>query len=530
MHILRLWIALLLPSCCYSFYAVEDLSLEEKVGQLLMCHFHGSVSNDAAKMLIQELHVGGIIYYTWANELSSPQQVFELSRQLQELSSDKPPLLIAADQEGGIVAPLTEGFTVFPGNRALGSIQDEDLAQAAAYAIGEELHGVGVNMNLAPVVDINTNPYNPVIGIRSFGDTAEMVLSLGRPTLQGYHDAHILTSLKHFPGHGDTYVDSHEALPILNKNLEELRQCEWIPFKALAQETDTIMTAHVMIPSLDPKYCATLSTTILDLLRTELQFEGVIISDSLKMKALFYQYNSLEELALQAFLAGCDILLIGGRRLNGSFQESTSHLANIRKVHAYLVQAVKEGKISEARLNASVQRILTLKAKNTLLSPEVLPLESIRSDKHQLLSQHIASAALNILKEPSISCLENSRVALFAPTSVAKTLSSYQRVPSTVHPLFFNTSYLSQEKMQAAMQLARESDYSIFFSDNAWKSQGQSALIEALLQHKKPLILVVTRDPIDASLFSHAEGVIITYSPTPPSIEAVLDYLFFPHM
>lgn len=153
----------------YSMPSFGSLKLEEKVGQLLMVHFHGEVANEEARILIQETGVGGIIYYNWSNGLSSPEQVRALSEDLQKMIPGKIPLLIATDQEGGVVARLAKGFTLFPGNRALGETGDSGLAKSAALAMGQELQAVGINMNLAPIVDINSNPRNPVIGIRSFG-------------------------------------------------------------------------------------------------------------------------------------------------------------------------------------------------------------------------------------------------------------------------------------------------------------------------------------------------------------------------
>lgn len=185
---------------CYGFDA-SKLSLEEKVGQLLMVHFHGEVANEEAKNLIQDTKVGGIIYYNWSNGLDSPEQVRMLSESLQALvkkNLNPIPLLIAVDQEGGVVSRLSKGFTQFPGNRALGETSHPELAEESAFIIGCELQAVGVNMNLAPVVDINSNPRNPIIGIRSFGEDSDTVIAFGKSALQGYAAAQIIATLKHF--------------------------------------------------------------------------------------------------------------------------------------------------------------------------------------------------------------------------------------------------------------------------------------------------------------------------------------------
>lgn len=237
---------------CFASYSLKEMTLEEKVGQLLMVHFNGEKVNDDAKILVKDTKVGGIIYYNWSNGLHSPEQIQTLSTGLQKLTeaNQNPiPLLIAADQEGGVVARLNNGFTKFPGNKALGETFDPNLAEGAALAMGEELQAVGINMNLAPVVDVNSNPRNPVIGVRSFGDEAETVLAFGKKALNGYRQAQIIATLKHFPGYGDVAVDPHEDLPIVRKSKEELERVELLPFAKLASSADAIMTAHILVPA-----------------------------------------------------------------------------------------------------------------------------------------------------------------------------------------------------------------------------------------------------------------------------------------
>jgi len=257
-----------------------EMSLEEKVGQLLMVHFNGEKVNEDAVTLVQEIGVGGVMYYNWANGLHSKEQVAQLSSQLQELAAI--PLFIAADQEGGVVCRLQRGFTVFPGNGARGAVNDVQLAEDCAFTTGSELLAAGVNFNLAPVVDVNSNPRNPVIGLRSFGSDPESVTRFAKAALIGYKKAGVLTSLKHFPGHGDVEVDSHEDLPVIKKSKKQLQKVELLPFFALADQADTVMTAHVLVPEIDPLHCATLSKKVLDILRSA-GFQGVIITDSLVM-------------------------------------------------------------------------------------------------------------------------------------------------------------------------------------------------------------------------------------------------------
>ncbi len=191
--------------------------------------------------------------------------------------------------------------------------------------MGQELKTVGVNLNLAPVVDVNNNPANPIIGIRSFGDDKEIVASFGKASIQGFKDAGVIPCLKHFPGHGDVTVDSHKGLPIVDKSYCEITDLELFPFKRLVEEAPTIMTAHILFTQIDPKNCATLSPYILKgILREKINFQGVLITDSLTMQGVLEGYDSLDEVVLKAFEAGNDILLIGGRDLQNQVDGETN--------------------------------------------------------------------------------------------------------------------------------------------------------------------------------------------------------------
>lgn len=365
----------LLFSLIFSYtYAItpSELSTEELVGQLLMVTLQAEEVNNAARTLINDLHVGGIIYYPWANGLHSAEQVAKLSTGLQKLASQTRtniPLIIAIDHEGGRVHWFEEGFTRFPPAFTYGIINDTNLIKQCAEAMGNELRAVGITMDLAPVADIMSNPNNPIIGTRSFGTTPEKVIAHAGAFINGLHTTGVATSIKHFPGHGDTATDSHESLPIINKTSEELRSCELAPFYALADKTDSIMSAHLLLPTLDKSTCSTLSKPTLDLLRNEAHFNGVIITDSLVMQGVMgYAHDDLAQAAQKAFEAGCDILLIGGRYLVGS----TTHEATIKdvaNVHRTLVSAVNNGTITRKRVEESVARILALKNHYALPAP-----------------------------------------------------------------------------------------------------------------------------------------------------------------
>lgn len=350
-YLLTYWLFFIVPAVITGTH----LTLEEKVGQLLIVHFNGEECNPDATRLIHDAHVGGFIYYNWSNRLSSPPQVKNLSHQLQEEATI--PLFIAVDQEGGRVTRLKEGFTQFPSNGEVGKTGDPSIAEHNAFVTGQELKQVGINMNLAPVVDVNVNPQNPVIGDRSFGSDPQTVIAFASQALEGYKRAGVLCVMKHFPGHGDVTVDPHKDLPIVDKPIYSLEKVELAPFAAL--NAPAIMTAHILVPTLDPDNPATTSKAILtDLLRNKIGYDGVIMSDSLVMEGLLKQYSSIEEAAIAAINAGCDVLILGGKQLLANHEGYELDVDDVIRIHKALVNAAKLGKID---IDESVNRILKLK-------------------------------------------------------------------------------------------------------------------------------------------------------------------------
>lgn len=532
--LLILFTSFFLP--CLASCPLEEMSLEEKVGQLLMVHFNGEHVNDDAKTLVQETKVGGIIYYNWSNGLHSPEQVGALSSNLQKLvkSNQHPiPLLIATDQEGGIVARLNNGFTTFPGNKALGGTLDSNLAQEAALAMGQELQAVGINMNLAPVVDVNSNPRNPVIGVRSFGDRPETVLAFGEKALKGYRQAHIIATLKHFPGHGDVEVDSHEDLPVVHKSKEELERVELLPFAKLASSADAIMTAHILVPALDAENCSTLSEKTLNYLRETIGFQGVIVADSLVMEGVVKKCHTVDEASIQALKAGCDILILGGKQLVGERTGLELTVADVQRIHSSILNAIKMGRVSEARLNDAVQKILNLKNRYLTSgngeSPATTLAKTVSTGAHRAIAQKIACSAVKVIKNDvgAFTSIYGRRVAIFAPRVLQASMEQTEllKMGKSTEAYFFSSLSPSREELEAAQKHAKEADICVICSYNAWKNPSQVTFIQTLLDMGKPAVLLVTRDPLDASLFPAASLIFNTYSPTSPSLQAVCDLL-----
>ena len=344
--------------------SLDQLTLEEKVGQVLMVHFNGTEANLEASKLIQNLHVGGFIYYNWSNELSSPEQIKKLSDGLQQLASKNYsyPLLISTDQEGGRVTRLKNGFTPFPNNQTIGMTHNPAVAEQNAYKMGLEMKAVGINMDLAPAVDVNSNPKNPSIGDRSYSADPQEVVMFAKQALVGFKKANVISTLKHFPGYGDVTVDPHAGLPVVDKSREELNKIELYPYYHLVGDAKAIMTAHIMMPMLDKEKCATLSKSILTgILRNEMGFAGLIISDSLVMEGILKQAGSADEASVLALEAGCDMLILGGKQLLSTQTGLELSYDDVVRIHGYIVIAVKEGRLSQERLDDAVSHVLALK-------------------------------------------------------------------------------------------------------------------------------------------------------------------------
>lgn len=377
---------------------ISTMTVNEKVGQLLIFGIGGPKVGPVAKAHIIKRLVGGVILYD--KNIRDPEQLAKLTAALQEHSIKTPkgiPLLIAIDQEGGSVARLKKGATTLPGNLALGATRSVVLAEKAGRLTGVELAAVGINMNFAPVIDVNTNPHNPVIGVRSFGESPDLVAQMGTAYIRGIQANGVLATAKHFPGHGDTNVDSHKKLPIVFHDNVRMDTIELRPFRAAIRAgVAAIMTAHILYPKLDPELPSTLSYTILTkLLRQKLGFNGLIITDDIEMQAIDAQYET-GKAAVMAIQAGADIVLVPW------------DLKKQQRVYNTLRQAVRNGKISETRLNLSVRRVLKSKqACNAFdkreeykqgISTAAGPIEILGNSKHRQTAQLIATQAITIVK------------------------------------------------------------------------------------------------------------------------------------
>jgi len=346
---------------------MKTLSLNEKIGQLLMV----GISDENLDQLIHHRMTSQKIASYILFKKNTPNAISTqlLTNRLHYVAEESgiSPILIAIDQEYGRVTRITEGITRFPAAYGFGRINYPDYTFEACKIAGQELSALGINVNFAPVADVNTNPDNPIIGTRSYGEDPKKVSIMVQHAIRGYQKAGMICAAKHFPGHGDVAIDSHLALPVSHKSLDDLYRAELIPFIAsISESVPIIMTAHIKYPKIDPKWPATLSPFFLTkLLRDDLEYKGIIISDDLEMKAL-KKLGAIEDLAVQMILAGCDMLIIS---------ENLTHDVSVDNVYQALIDAVQNHVISEMRLDQSVERILKLKkgiAQNQLPSKEII--------------------------------------------------------------------------------------------------------------------------------------------------------------
>jgi beta-N-acetylhexosaminidase len=366
------------------------MTSREKIGQLFMVGFMGTAVTPELASFIKEYKPGGVILFS--RNLESVEQIVELTNDLQRCSPQSP-LLISIDQEGGRVSRLPKGFTIFPACELIGRCNSTELAYAAAATIAKELRVVGINMNMAPVLDVNSNPDNPVIGDRAFGSLSDVVSEMALATAAGLQDNKVVACGKHFPGHGDTNADSHKELPVVEASRERLETIELPPFRrAAAAGVETMMTAHVLYKALDDGLPATLSPKIIThLLREEMRYDGVVLTDDLEMHAIVDHYGP-GDAAVHALLAGCDVLLI--------CKDRDREIAAFESVE----KAVTSGAVSMQRLDQSVNRIQRVKQRYLCpYRPAVISEAKLVAGcrTHQALLHSIEQANLRLEKVPT---------------------------------------------------------------------------------------------------------------------------------
>lgn len=339
---------------------IAQMTLDEKIGQLVVAGMPGDVLTDEVRGLVEEHFIGGFILFR--HNLTSAASSVELINGLKLANGqNRYPLLMSVDQEGGRVTRLPE-LRSLPSNLEIARASSVDAAEGYGSLLARQVHAFGFNMNFAPVLDVNNEPNNPVIGDRAFGDNVEVVIANGLPVMEGMQVGGVIPVVKHFPGHGDVTVDSHVSVPIVDKTIDELMALELAPFHAAIDAgVDVVMVSHLLLPQIDDVYPASMSEAVLtDLLRNRLAFDGVIITDDMRMGAITNDY-ALEDAAVQMIQAGVDILLLA--------DQPSGVIAVLDKLKA----AVAEGTITEERIDESLLRIIQMKRDYDLMDEAVDP-------------------------------------------------------------------------------------------------------------------------------------------------------------
>jgi beta-N-acetylhexosaminidase len=516
---------------------VDRMSLEEKVGQMFMTYAYGTDADqadprnqteygvDSHRQLIERYHLGGIIYFAWSGNVQNPRQIAGLSNGIQRAATSSGaeiPALIATDQEQGLVVRITEPATQFPGNMALGAARDPRLAKSAAEITGEELRAMGINQNFAPVADVNVNPENPVIGVRSFSSHPELVSSLTEAQVRGYQREDVAATSKHFPGHGDTNVDSHTGLPEIDHTREELDSIDLPPFEAAIDAgVESIMTAHIVVPALDDSgRPATLSRPILtDLLRRELGFDGVVVTDALDMQGVREMFGD-DRVPVEAIKAGADLMLMP---------------PEFDLAYRSVLAAVRSGEISERRIDQSVYRILRLKERLGLFKRPFV--KQAKVDRVVGNRGHLETA--EEVTERTVTLVENdARVLPLRPDSgesalvtgwgvtTTATLGSQVRERGLATEVLETGASPSDATIAKARAAAEQNELVIVVTNRAWSSPAQQRLVAELVASEKPVIVAAVRDPYDIAYLPSVETYVATYSYAGVSLRALAKTLF----
>ena len=505
--------------------ALEKMTLEEKIGQMLVTGFPDGEMNTSFLQLVRDVKVGNVILFR-ENQLSRGQLerlCEEIKNYIQSETGIAP--FITSDEEGGIVSRLPEDLGKMPSAMAFSKMKSKKAAYQAAYLSGRQLKRLGINFNLAPVLDINNNIENPVIGVRSYGQTAQEVCDYAGEAVKGYMDAGIMCVGKHFPGHGDTNTDSHLDLPVIKKSIDEMWDMELLPFvKAIDEGIPAMTIAHVVFEKED-SLPATMSKKLVDgLLREKMHFDGLIISDCMEMNAISRHYG-IEEGTVKAINAGIDLIFI-------------SHFHDkVRSTAARIIEAVKSGEISEQRIDEAVSRILYYKGKY---------IEENKSEKNSIYSECMSYAAevydkavfegVNsylldsaVIKKISIGesplFLSPKKQQISMVSNLPEMLSFADELQKTFggRAMSFEMN-LSDEMIERLVKAAEGATSVIVGTLNASIYKGQTKLLQALSKLNIPVACAALRDPFDLEHVSDNIYKIPLYEYTYRSIETAKKY------
>lgn len=484
-----------------------------------MFRFMGPVFTQADKDAFRRIRPAGVLFF--ADNLESRDQIRALTDELQATAREEgmPPLFIAADQEGGIVTRLPADMITVPSAMALGAMVEADIREMARVT-ARQLREVGINMNYAPTVDVNINPENPVIRTRSFGETPEVVSRAGVASVQGHLDERVIPTIKHFPGHGDTNVDSHHGLPVIDQPIERLHAVELAPFRAgIEAGVPAIMTAHIVFPALD-EHPATLSPRILTgLLREEMGFDGVIVTDSMSMNAIAERYG-LADAAIRSKAAGTDLL------------ESSEPPAAMLERHEALSRAIEDGTLDVALFEATEQRLNELRERFGIgQAPEFAPFDESLRER----TREVARRALRTVSGNAVPALENDPSTVIIAFARLRNLEVVDRfdLPGVM-------ANAIAENLPAARMLTLSPDLAGDEVDAALKAAAGAKTLVVMtrdaIQHRDQVDLgtrlfaeagdarkvhVCLRGPYDRGLLGDVDETVMTYGDPAVSLQAL---------
>lgn len=523
MALVFIWLCLPLHAQSRVDSLLAEMTLEEKVGQMFMVDLYGATLNEPGRLLLEEWKPGAAVLF--ASNVGTPAETTRLINEWQSAVVDAGglPMFITTDQEGGVIARLKDGFTTLPAMMLLTATGDVSLAQRTGETLARELSAVGVNMNLGPVADLYTNLNNPIIGRRSFGSEPERTGQMLAGLVRGMQGGGVLATAKHFPGHGDTQHDSHTSLPIVAHSREELDRIELAPFKwTVAAGVEAVMVAHIWYPAYDPdeQMPASLSYNVVTgVLRQELGFTGLIMTDAIEMDAIDLTFT-YPEASIRAVLAGVDIIAFGA---NLSPQSQIAAMSGV-------VQAVRDGRITEARIDESVRRILDAKARYGILDWQ--PLDPATADRRvnigegSALVRELFNAGVTIAYDQIGAVPVNpvtQRVSVIYPASRPAIRSECEVYSPSVTWLGVGESP-SADDIARASTTARTSDVAVVFTSNAAFDTAQQALVNALPPEKT--VAVALFSPFDWQAFPGVAAYLTTYSPLPEAVPAACAVLF----
>jgi beta-N-acetylhexosaminidase len=514
---------------------LKQMSVEEKVGQLFWFGLSDNTLSSETEQLIKEGKAGGFVFF--ARQGNDPVQLRQLTDRMQALTFQHgrpyPGLVISVDHEGGLVQRWTAPFTTWPGNMAIGATRSEAYAEQVAAAMAQELTGIGITMNLSPDSDVNNNPANPVIGIRSFGEDPALVGKLVAAAIKGTQSQKISAVAKHFPGHGDTNTDSHKALPAVNHPWDRLDKVELVPFRsAIAADVDVIMSAHIIFPAVATDGLpATLSPKVLQgLLKDQMGYKGVVVTDAIDtMKAITDNWG-LDKSLVMAINAGADALLV------------TESFGQQGALYNIVLKAVQDGTIPQARLEDAVRRQLTLKAKRGQLPAEgakaAAPAEAsavlaaVNSEAHRQLALQVGSDALTLVrnKHLPLKLADEKLVLAIGPSYSAKATGTpdvFTALGAGLKAQHANVREVTMDRrptaaqLESARQLAGQASAIVYSTYNPSDYPEQMAFIKELIAAGKPVIVVATGEPYDLTTLPEIQTYVAAYGYQTPNLQGV---------